>query len=322
METRNLIIIGSGPAGYSAAIYAGRAELKPLLFEGQNAGGQPGGQLMLTTEVENFPGFPKGIMGPDLMSEMKKQAERFETEIIAKDVTEVDFSVRPFLVKSGEQEYYAKSVIICTGAQAKWLGVPGEQAYWGRGVSACATCDGFFFKEKHVVVVGGGDAAMEEANFLTRFATKLTLLVRKDELKASKIMQDRVKANPKIEIVWNTEVVEVLGNETKLTTLKVKNNKTGETSEIQADGLFVAIGHKPNTDLFSGGGGSGSAGQGKLELDQVGYIVTKPGSTETSIEGVYAGGDVADHKYRQAITAAGTGCMAMLDAERFLSRQE
>jgi thioredoxin reductase (NADPH) len=312
METRNLIIIGSGPAGYSAAIYAGRAELKPLLFEGQSAGGQPGGQLMLTTEVENFPGFPKGIMGPDLMSEMKKQAERFETEIIAKDVIEVDFSVRPFLVKSDEQEYYAKSVIICTGAQAKWLGVPGEQAYWGRGVSACATCDGFFFKEKHVVVVGGGDAAMEEANFLTRFATKLTLLVRKDELKASKIMQDRVKANPKIEIVWNTEVVEVLGNETKLTTLKVKNNKTGETSEMQADGLFVAIGHKPNTDLF----------QGKLELDQVGYIVTKPGSTETSIEGVYAGGDVADHKYRQAITAAGTGCMAMLDAERFLSRQE
>jgi thioredoxin reductase (NADPH) len=312
METRNLIIIGSGPAGYSAAIYAGRAELKPLLFEGQSAGGQPGGQLMLTTEVENFPGFPKGIMGPDLMSEMKKQAERFETEIIAKDVIEVDFSVRPFLVKSGEQEYYAKSVIICTGAQAKWLGVPGEQAYWGRGVSACATCDGFFFKEKHIVVVGGGDAAMEEANFLTRFASKLTLLVRKDELKASKIMQDRVKANPKIEIVWNTEVVEVLGDETKLTTLKVKNNKTGETSEIQADGLFVAIGHKPNTDLF----------QGKLELDQVGYIVTKPGSTETSIEGVYAGGDVADHKYRQAITAAGTGCMAMLDAERFLSRQE
>ncbi len=310
METRNLIIIGSGPAGYSAAIYAGRAELKPLLFEGQSAGGQPGGQLMLTTEVENFPGFPKGIMGPDLMSEMKKQAERFETEIIAKDVIEVDFSVRPFLVKSDEQEYYAKSVIICTGAQAKWLGVPGEQAYWGRGVSACATCDGFFFKEKHVVVVGGGDAAMEEANFLTRFATKLTLLVRKDELKASKIMQDRVKANPKIEIVWNTEVVEVLGNETKLTTLKVKNNKTGETSEMQADGLFVAIGHKPNTDLF----------QGKLELDQVGYIVTKPGSTETSIEGVYAGGDVADHKYRQAITAAGTGCMAMLDAERYLSK--
>lgn len=310
METRNLIIIGSGPAGYSAAIYAGRAELKPLLFEGQSAGGQPGGQLMLTTEVENFPGFPKGIMGPDLMSEMKKQAERFETEIIAKDVIEVDFSVRPFLVKSGEQEYYAKSVIICTGAQAKWLGVPGEQAYWGRGVSACATCDGFFFKEKHIVVVGGGDAAMEEANFLTRFASKLTLLVRKDELKASKIMQDRVKANPKIEIVWNTEVVEVLGDETKLTTLKVKNNKTGETSEIQADGLFVAIGHKPNTDLF----------QGKLELDQVGYIVTKPGSTETSIEGVYAGGDVADHKYRQAITAAGTGCMAMLDAERYLSK--
>lgn len=308
--THNLIIIGSGPAGYTAAIYAARAELKPLLFEGQVAGGQPGGQLMLTTDVENFPGFPAGIMGPDLMVEMKKQAERFGTEILSKDVTFVDFSTRPFLVKSGGDEYRANSVIICTGAQAKWLGVPGEQQFQGHGVSACATCDGFFFKEKHVVVVGGGDAALEEANFLTRFASKLTLLVRSDKMRASKIMQERVKANQKIEIVWNTEVVEVVGDQ-KMTGLKLKNNKTNEMSEIRADGLFVAIGHKPNTELF----------QGQLDLDEVGYIVTKPHSTATSVDGVYAGGDVADHVYRQAISAAGTGCMAALDAERFLSRQ-
>ncbi|OGL62495.1 thioredoxin-disulfide reductase [Candidatus Uhrbacteria bacterium RIFCSPHIGHO2_02_FULL_47_44] len=307
--THNLIIIGSGPAGYTAAIYAARAELKPILFEGQVAGGQPGGQLMLTTDVENFPGFPTGIMGPDLMVEMKKQAERFGTEIVSKDVTFVDFSSRPFLVKSGDDEYRANSVIICTGAQAKWLGVPGEQQFQGHGVSACATCDGFFFKEKHVVVVGGGDAAMEEANFLTRFASKLTLLVRSDALRASKIMQERVKANPKITIMWNTEVVEVVGD-SKMTGLKLKNNKTNEMIEIQADGLFVAIGHKPNTELF----------QGKLELDEVGYIVTKAHSTATSVDGVYAGGDVADHVYRQAISAAGTGCMAALDAERFLSK--
>lgn len=310
METRNLIIIGSGPAGYTAAIYAARAELKPLLFEGQGAGGQPGGQLMLTTEVENFPGFPSGIMGPDLMAELKKQAVRFSTEILSKDVTSVDFSVQPFVVKSGEEVYLANSVIICTGAQAKWLGVPGEQTYQGRGVSACATCDGFFFKGKQVVIVGGGDAAMEEANFLTRFATKVTILVRSEALRASKIMQDRVKANPKIEFVWNTEVAEVLGDEKKVTTLKLKNNKTGDVSDFQTDGLFVAIGHKPNTELF----------QGKLELDPVGYIVTQPHSTATSIDGVYAGGDVADHVYRQAISAAGTGCMAALDAERFLSK--
>ena len=308
--THNLIIIGSGPAGYTAAIYAGRAELKPLLFEGQGAGGQPGGQLMLTTEVENFPGFPSGIMGPDLMAELKKQAERFATEIIPKDVTSVDFSVRPFVVKSGDEEYFANSVIITTGAQAKWLGVPGEQAYQGRGVSACATCDGFFFKGKQVVIVGGGDAAMEEANFLTRFATKVTILVRSEALRASKIMQDRVKANPKIEFLWNTEVAEVLGDEKKLTSLKLKNNKTNDVSDFQTDGLFIAIGHKPNTEIF----------QWKIELDAVGYIVTKPGSTQTSVEGVYAGGDVADHVYRQAISAAGTGCMAALDAERYLSK--
>ena len=310
METRNLIIIGSGPAGYTAAIYAARAELKPLMFEGQSLGGQPGGQLMLTTEVENFPGFPEGIQGPELMENMKKQAVRFETEILPKDVTAVDFSVRPFIVKSGEETYTANSVIITTGAQAKWLGVPGEETYQGRGVSACATCDGFFFKEKEIVVVGGGDSALEEANFLTRFASKLTLLVRKDTMRASKIMQERISANPKITILWNSEVQEVVGDGTKMTGLKILNNKTQEVSDLSASGLFVAIGHKPNTDLF----------KGQLDLDEVGYIITKTGSTETSVEGVYAGGDVADHIYRQAISAAGTGCAAALDAERYLSR--
>ena len=311
MATENLIIIGSGPAGYTAAIYAARAELKTVMFEGQSTGGQPGGQLMLTTDVENFPGFPEGIQGPELMEQMKKQAVRFGTTIVSKDVTFVDFSVKPFIVRTGEEEYFANSVIVTTGAQAKWLGVPGEQTYQGRGVSACATCDGFFFKEKHVVVVGGGDAAMEEANFLTRFALKLTLLVRSDALRASKIMQDRVKANPKIEILWNTEVAEVVGNTSKMTGLTLKNNKTGEMTNMQADGLFVAIGHKPNTEIFAG----------QLELDPVGYIVTKDHSSATSVEGVFAGGDVADHVYRQAISAAGTGCMAALDAERYLSRQ-
>ena len=312
METRNLIIIGSGPAGYTAAIYAARAELKPLMFEGQSLGGQPGGQLMLTTEVENFPGFPEGIQGPELMENMKKQAVRFETEILPKDVTAVDFSVRPFIVKSGEEIYTANSVIITTGAQAKWLGVPGEETYQGRGVSACATCDGFFFKEKEIVVVGGGDSALEEANFLTRFASKLTLLVRKDTMRASKIMQERISANPKITILWNSEVQEVVGDGTKMTGLKILNNKTQEVSDLSASGLFIAIGHKPNTDLF----------KGQLDLDEVGYIITKTGSTETSVEGVYAGGDVADHIYRQAISAAGTGCAAALDAERYLSRME
>ena len=310
METRNLIIIGSGPAGYTAAIYAARAELKPLLFEGVNAGGQPGGQLMLTTDVENFPGFPVGIQGPELMESMKNQALHFGTEIVSKDITSVDFSVRPFVVKSGDDEYRANSVIITTGAQAKWLGVPGEAQYQGHGVSACATCDAFFFKEKEVVVVGGGDAAMEEANFITRFAKHVTVFVRSETLRASKIMQDRVKANPKITLLWNTVTEEVLGDGAKMTGLKIKNVKTGESSVHAADGLFVAIGHKPNTEIF----------KGQVELDEVGYVVTKPRSTATSVEGVFAGGDVADHVYRQAISAAGTGCMAALDAERYLSR--
>lgn len=310
MQISDLIIIGSGPSGYTAAIYAARAELKPVMFEGQQAGGQPGGQLMLTTEVENFPGFPEGIQGPELMENMKKQAVRFGTEIISKDVTSVDFSVNPFIVRTGEAEYFAKSVIVTTGAQAKWLGIPGEAEYQGRGVSACATCDAFFFKEKEVVIVGGGDAAMEEANFITRFAKHVSIFVRGDALRASKIMQDRVKANPKITILWNTETEEVIGDGQKMTGLKIKNNKTGESTTFVADGLFIAIGHKPNTGIFVG----------QLELDSVGYIVTKPSSSLTSVDGVFAGGDVADHVYRQAISAAGTGCMAAIDAERYLSR--
>ncbi len=308
----NVIIIGSGPAGYTAAIYAARADMKPLLFEGQRLGGQPGGQLMLTTEVENFPGFPEGLMGPEMMEKFKAQAVRFGTRIISEDITQVDFSRRPFKMKAGDKEYTAEAVVICTGAQAMWIGVPGEETYQGHGVSACATCDGFFFRDKEILVVGGGDSAMEEANFLTKFAKKVTVVHRRESLRASKIMQERAMKNPKIEFVWNTEVREVLGDGTKMTGVRVFNNQTNQESEMTAEGLFVAIGHKPNTELF----------KDILELDQKGYIVTKPGSTATSVEGVFAGGDVADHKYRQAVTAAGTGCMAALDAERWLANQE
>jgi len=312
MDVQKLIIIGSGPAGYTAAVYAARAELAPVLFEGRMLGGLPGGQLMLTTEVENFPGFPDGLMGPDMMALFKKQAERFGTKILSEDVTSVDFSTRPFLVRTAEKEYHAQSVIVCTGAQAIWLNVPGEKKYQGHGVTACATCDGFFFKGKNVVVVGGGDSAMEEALFLTKFANKVTVMHRRAELRASKIMQKRAQDNPKIAFVWNTEIQEVLGDDTRMTGLKIFNNQTNEISEFSADGLFLAIGHKPNTEIFNG----------QLELDAKGYIVVKNGSTRTSVEGVFAGGDVIDHIYRQAVTAAGTGCMAALDAERWLSRNE
>jgi len=308
MDPEKLIIIGSGPAGHTAAIYAARAELKPLMIEGRT----PGGQLMLTTEVENFPGFPKGMMGPEMMMQFKEQSLRFETRIESDDVTSVDFSVHPFVVKTAEKTYQAESVIVATGASAMWIGVPGEKEYSGRGVSACATCDGFFFKGKNIVVVGGGDSAMEEANFLTKFATKVTVLVRKDTLRASKIMQERAKKNPKIEFIWNTEVKEVLGDGAKITALKIFNNQTNETSEFPTEGLFVAIGHKPNTDIF----------KGQLELDGKGYVVVQPGTTRTNIDGVFAAGDVADHVYRQAITAAGTGCMAALEAERWLAARE
>ncbi|HBD05360.1 TPA: thioredoxin-disulfide reductase, partial [Candidatus Uhrbacteria bacterium] len=304
MESEKLIIIGSGPAGYTAAIYAARADLAPLVF----AGASSGGQLMTTTDVENFPGFPDGIKGPELMALMRKQAERFDARIVDANADSVDFSVQPFKITSGGKEYFAQSVIISTGAGAKWLGVPGEDKLKGRGVSACATCDGFFFRNKRVLVAGGGDAAMEEANFLTKFATEVTVLVRGDSLRASKIMQERSMANPKIKILFNVSVKEVLG-ETAMTGAKIINSKTGEESEIQAEGLFASIGHEPNTKIF----------QGQLELDIKNYIVIKPGSTATSVDGVFAAGDVADYKYRQAITAAGTGCMAALDAEKWLA---
>ncbi len=308
MAKERLAIIGSGPAGFTAAIYAARAELAPVLFEGVQDGGQPGGQLMLTTDIENFPGFPKGIKGPELMQLMREQALRFGTKIISEDVTRVDFSQRPFLIESASGIREAQAVIVATGAKAKWLEVHGEKEYQGRGVSACATCDGFFFKGKEIAMVGGGDAALEEAAFLTRFVTFVTLFVRREELRASKIMQERARANPKIRFVWNSEVKEVLGDGRTVTGLSIYNNKTDDTTVFSTQGLFVAIGHEPNTKLFTG----------QLELDVKGYIVVRNGSTATSVEGVFVAGDVADHKYRQAITAAGTGCMAALDVEQFL----
>lgn len=306
--SENVIIIGSGPAGWTAAIYAARANLSPILFEGAESGGQ----LMTTTDVENFPGFSAGILGPDLMGEMRKQAERFGTRIINQKVEEVDFKKYPFLVRVGGREYESRSVIISTGAIAKRLGLESERALYGRGVSACATCDGFFFKNKKVIVVGGGDAALEEANFLTKFADSVTIVVRRDELRASKIMQDRAKGNPKISFIWNTEVVEILGAEAgHVTGVKLKNNKTNEISQMPIDGVFAAIGHEPATSVF----------RGQIDLDEKGYVIIKNGSTATNVPGIFAAGDVADHKYRQAITAAGTGCMAAVDVEKFLEER-
>lgn len=299
----DVIIIGSGPAGYTAALYAARANLDPLVFEGS----QRGGQLMITTDVENYPGFPDGIMGPDLMDQFRKQAERFGTRLETSDVTRVDFSQRPFAVWVGENEYSANSVIIATGASAMWLGIPGEAELTGMGVSACATCDGFFFRDKELVVIGGGDSAMEEALFLTKFASKVTIVHRRDEFRASAIMAQRALDHDKIDVIWNTEVTKILG-EQSVTGVKLHNVETGDDSEMAVDGVFVAIGHKPNTSIFDG----------QLPLDEKGYIDLEGPSTATSVPGVFAAGDVADTVYRQAVTAAGTGCQAAIDAERWL----
>jgi len=300
---RDVVIVGSGPAGLTAAVYTARANLEPLVIEGLGAGGQ----LMLTTDVENFPGFPNGIMGPELMMLFREQAQRFGAEFISSDVDRVDLSQRPFRIHVGDTEYQARSVIVSTGATAKMLGLESEQRLLGHGVSTCATCDGFFFRDLPIAVIGGGDSALEEANFLTRFATNVTVIHRRKEFRASKIMQDRAFANPKIEVRWNTVVEEVLGNG-KVESLRLRDVETDATSDLAVSGVFVAIGHTPNTALFAG----------QLDLDENGYILTRPDSSVTSVPGVFAAGDVQDHVYRQAITAAGSGCMAALDAERYL----
>ena len=304
---RDLIIIGGGPAGYTAALYAARANLEPLVFEGF----QWGGQLMITSDVENYPGYAEGVLGPEMMKDFRRQAGRFGAEFVSDDVTRVDFSEHPFRIWVGDDEYQAEAVIVATGANARQLGLPSERTFQGRGVSYCAVCDAAFFREKDLVVVGGGDSAMEEAIFLTKFADKVTIVHRREEFRASQIMEDRARANEKIEWITGAVVDEVVGD-ASVTAVRIRDVNTGEITELPADGLFVAIGHDPNTKLFAG----------QLELDAAGYILTKPGSTETSVEGVFAGGDVVDHTYRQAVTAAGMGCMTALDAERWLAARE
>ena len=306
-EVSNIVIIGSGPAGYTAAIYAARANLKPLLFQGL----QPGGQLTITTDVENYPGYPQGVTGPAMMEDLQKQAERFGSRVIYEDATSVDLSARPFRAETDEAGFTADSVIVATGASARWLGIESEQRLVNLGVSACATCDGAFFREQKVAIVGGGDTAMEEALFLTRFASKIFLIHRRGEFRASKIMQDRVLSHEKIEVLWNTTVEDIRGDKL-VEGLVIKDVNTGEVRDLDVEGFFVAIGHTPNTDLF----------KDFLDMNETGYIQTQSDSTYTNIEGVFACGDAQDHIYRQAVTAAGTGCMAAIDAERWLADQE
>jgi thioredoxin reductase (NADPH) len=318
----DVAIIGSGPAGLTAAIYTARANLAPVMLEGEpsSTSDQPGGQLMLTTEVENYPGFPTGVMGPELMASMREQAVRFGARIETVKAVRVDLSSRPFSIWTSapggdadrvEPDYRARAVIVSTGARSLMLDVPGEAELLGYGVSTCATCDGFFFREHHIAVVGGGDSALEEAIFLTKFAESVSLIHRRDELRASKIMQDRARNNPKIRFVWNSVVTEVLGQDGKVAGLTLQDTVTGERRTLDVTGLFVAIGHQPNTDLF----------KGQLDMEDSGYLITQPGSTRTNVDGVFAAGDVQDHTYRQAITAAGSGCMAAIDAERWLESQ-
>ncbi len=306
-QHEKLLIVGSGPAGYTAALYAARANLSPLLVEGL----QPGGQLTITSEVENYPGFPEGILGPELMEHMRKQAERFGTRFAMGEVTRVDLRARPFQLWQDDTLYTADAVIVATGASAKWLGIPSERQYQGRGVSACATCDGFFFRGVEVAVVGGGDTAVEEATFLTKYASKVHLVHRRGELRASKIMQERARKNPRIELVWNAVVDEVLGDGKAVTGVRLKSTKDGSTRELPLKGVFMGIGHEPNTRVF----------RGQLEMNEVGYLTVQSPSTRTSVEGVFAAGDVADPTYRQAVSAAGMGCMAAIDAERWLAEK-
>jgi thioredoxin reductase (NADPH) len=304
-EIRDVIIIGSGPAGYTAALYTARANMRPLVFEGF----QFGGALMQTTEVENYPGFPDGIMGPELMDQWRKQAERFGAELVSDDVTRVDLAGEIKKVWVGDDEYLAKAVILATGSAYRPLNVPGENELMGRGVSACATCDGFFFRDQHIAVVGGGDSAMEEATFLTKFASKVTIVHRRDEFRASKIMAERALANPKIEVAWNSAVTEIKGEGGKVSSVDLIDTVTGETRELPVTGLFIAIGHDPRSELF----------KGQVELDESGYVKVAAPSTRTNMEGVFAAGDLVDHTYQQAVTAAGTGCAAALDAERYIA---
>lgn len=310
--TREVVILGGGPAGLTAAVYAARANLEPLVIEGLHAGGPTGGQLTLTTDVENYPGFSEGILGPELIQNMRAQAQRFGALYWTDDADEVNVTVRPFQVRAGDREVYAHTLIVATGARPKRLEVPGEERLWGLGVSACATCDGFFFREQHVVVVGGGDSAMEEATFLTKFAAKVTVVHRRDELRASKIMQERAFKNDKIEFLWNATVSEICGDGGKVTAVRVRDTRSGDERLLSCDGVFLAIGHIPNTGLLAG----------QLDMDPNGYLVVREPGTATNVPGVFAAGDAMDPIYRQAVTAAGTGCRAAIDAERYLAALE